>query len=722
MKLSGAPLGLALALGSCAGDRLASLAAPTRVPLPISIVNGSFEADDWGIGKRFDLGASGGPVTGWTVVDPTGDSLYPWGLREGINQHGGGPTPFGQQWFVIGGPFGAGGISIEQSVGGLTVGQTYALGFALSTEEFTGGSSNVRVSFPSGTSTPGLDIAVPPSALALWDTWTSYSIDVVADAPTLTVRFTDLGSPLGRDVGLDNVTLVGRGIDLSIDPLRLAQVVFDPDIDTDGRVDLVARKGAVAIATVRASGASPGDATPVLVQLRLGTQVRTASLPLGRIPPGGADVELFFRTPAAGDADLTVEVDPADAIVESDEGNNVATVPCETRIRGPLEVAFVEVRGGYAPPREFARTVARSREFLAATFPVPDPEEEGAAVAGLFHGAAAPGVGIVDDLLQVGLWGKLSDPQADRVLGIVSDDYFAYHGMPGAAGLTHLHSFVGLVREGSWTTAAHVLGHMHGITLEEFTLPACNPAEGYWVARHERIEGRVCFMCSGSEHDLDTHWVDTEHYRHLFESLGTPSTAPEVLLVSGFLDLAGTFEPSGWYLLPGGRLTESGPPGDHAVRILDGSGQVVSEVAFAVEFERNVESLGILPVDRVPLLVALTYPSDAATVQILSGSQTIASFSPSVRTLHTAVDAIPEDGFPDDAHVRRQSLHRQIDALQQLLDRGRARDAASLLALRIRPRILQWVLEEYEVAIPTQLTRAQVLAAVDAASVRIGNL
>lgn len=729
--------GLALVLPACtvpsaspASLRSGSFAAITTAlapsPLPISIVNGSFEADTWATGKCFDLGATGGPVTGWTVIDPVGDPLYPWGLHDNINQHDGGPTPFGDQWFVLGGPFGAGGMSIEQTVGGLTPGSTYALGFALSTEEFTGGSSLVRVSFPGGSSTASTDITVPPSVAGHWRTWTSYSIDFVADLPAVTFRFTDLGSPTGRDAGLDNVTVTGRGVDLSIEAVRVAQVVFDPDVDSDGRIDLVARKSALAIVTIRATGVNPGDPTPVVVELRLGTQVATRSLTLGSIPAIGTDVELFFRTSATGDADLSVEVDPADAIVEWDEGNNVQAIPTDTRARDSFRVGFVEVRDSllgddYGPPREFAETVARADEFIAGTFPVADSAQVGVVLPGDFRGAALPEIGVSDDVLQIGIGGKLADPSADRVLGIVPDDYFAYHRMPDVAGITYLESFGGLVREGYWTSAAHALGHMLGIAQEEYALPVCNDAEGYWVARQTRIDDRVCFLCSPVAHDLQTHWVDEAHYGHLFGRLEVSIAAPEALLVSGFLLADGSFEPSAWYLLPGATISRS-LPGNHAVRILNAARQVVAEAAFPVAFEMHVEPLGTRPVDRVPLLVTLPYPDDAGTVQILRDGQPIGSFSPSIQTLHAAVDAVPEDGFSSDPHARRQALHRQIDVLRQLLEAGRTREAQSFLVNRIRPRILLWIREEYVVFRPTQFTRPQVLAVVDAARVRIGNL
>jgi hypothetical protein len=169
-------------------------AAPT-------VVNGSFEADTFSFGGTLGLGC-GNTLTGWQT-QCSADQIYPWGLPNS-NQYGAGPTPYGNQWVIVG-DYGKGGSGIFQTVTGFNIGQTYTLNFALASEEL-GAGALVQVSFPTGSSTGSLIFAAPIGFL--WNNWGTYTDPFVATASSVTIRFDGLAGT-GFDAGIDNVYITG---------------------------------------------------------------------------------------------------------------------------------------------------------------------------------------------------------------------------------------------------------------------------------------------------------------------------------------------------------------------------------------------------------------------------------------------------------------------------------------------------------------------------------
>lgn len=168
----------------------------------IPVVNGSFETDTFAFNGTLDLGGTN-TLTGWTTL-PNG--TYPWGLPN-TNYGNFGPTPYGNQWVIVG-DYGEGGTWIEQTVNGLTPGHTYSLNFATASET-TGGTeaSLLGVSFPAGSSTSDVTIAAPPGQTTYWDTWAMSHVPFVATSSSVTFRLTGLIGPY--DPGIDNVSITG---------------------------------------------------------------------------------------------------------------------------------------------------------------------------------------------------------------------------------------------------------------------------------------------------------------------------------------------------------------------------------------------------------------------------------------------------------------------------------------------------------------------------------
>jgi hypothetical protein len=165
------------------------------------ITNGSFEADPFNYNGTLDLGGSN-PLTGWTTLS---NGTYPWGLPY-PNSYNAGPTPYGNQWVIVGNYCGD-GTWIEQTIN-TTVGQTYTLSFALASEE-GGSGAQVEVSFPTGSSTTSQTFTAPPRVTNLWDTWATSSMDFTADSASATIRFTSVpvSASEGCDAGIDNVAV-----------------------------------------------------------------------------------------------------------------------------------------------------------------------------------------------------------------------------------------------------------------------------------------------------------------------------------------------------------------------------------------------------------------------------------------------------------------------------------------------------------------------------------
>jgi hypothetical protein len=178
------------------------------------VVNGSFEADPCtGSGAGYKLGLAGNAVTGWNI--PASDGTYPWCLQN-ANFFNAGPTPYGNQWLVLGEVGSGVAYTIQQTLTGLTPGSMYKLSFAIASEQ--GCCSVAEVSFPSGSSTTAQTFTAPASG-NYWTAWATETMNFTATSNSVTLQFKNLVSaqpatlPNGYDLGLDNVSVAPAGGD-----------------------------------------------------------------------------------------------------------------------------------------------------------------------------------------------------------------------------------------------------------------------------------------------------------------------------------------------------------------------------------------------------------------------------------------------------------------------------------------------------------------------------
>ena len=143
----------ALAVGLAAG-----VSAPANATN--LIVNGSFEANPFnGSGMGWTSNLTGNDVTGWFIPAASNTFGDPRGWQNS-NAIGAGPAADGNQWLVIGSSAGAQDLTIQQTIHGLTPGQSYDLTFDIAAQA---GVSYAEVSFLNGSSTAAQDFTTPDS-------------------------------------------------------------------------------------------------------------------------------------------------------------------------------------------------------------------------------------------------------------------------------------------------------------------------------------------------------------------------------------------------------------------------------------------------------------------------------------------------------------------------------------------------------------------------------
>lgn len=188
---------------------LALFALCSVSPAANLIQNGSFENSSFNCGSGYCLGLVGNAVPDWYI--PSGDGTYPWGLTNS-NAYNAGPTPYGDQWFVLGEVGTSTDYTIRQTFAVPGAG-TYNLSFAIASE--LGCCATVEVSFLSGSSTGPMQFTALSSG-AYWQTatWSTQTMSFVATGSSVTIQFKDLAVefPGGFDLGLDNVVVTGSGV------------------------------------------------------------------------------------------------------------------------------------------------------------------------------------------------------------------------------------------------------------------------------------------------------------------------------------------------------------------------------------------------------------------------------------------------------------------------------------------------------------------------------
>jgi len=553
--------------------------------------------------------------------------------------------------------------------------------------------------------------------------------------------------------------------DLTITSVRPVQVVYE--------VDLVLGKNTAFEVTVHVDSKDllPSASIPIVLNLENdawsaacsridSAQVCTESITKDKFrpaAPGGFDAVVYFNpnpriSPVrTGSHQIVAVVNPGCGILESNCNNNVNASTVEVKATNALNLIYIAVPACnallpgacYGPLSEpLQTTIDNTNVFIQATYPLSESGLSWTESPTPFLGSSIFGkTGIIEDVVKIGIWNSLTDPSSNRkAVAIVpkhdqTQSYFEYHGYPDALGMTVNKGCcrTALVTEGAWTAGAHELGHLHGLQLDEeeyivqngvVTYPG-NLANGFWVNANKPIFFSTCFMGASELHPdlvspLVSRWVDKNHYVQLFQKR-TSSSDPEVLLVTAVLHADGTLDLRSWYDIPNGQITKS-MPGEYTVRMLDGTRQTLAEISVPVSFTVEVEPFGVQPIDVVPLVITIPYPTTAATVEILRGGQVLTRVSPISKTLADAIEAIPDFGLVKNADQRRTALRNEVEAIAQMLSVGANKSAYQAVFHDLRPAVQSWLLDNYVKTAPDQLEKNEVLFVIDGALERILNL
>jgi len=515
-------------------------------------------------------------------------------------------------------------------------------------------------------------------------------------------------------------------LDLTIETVHIAQVLDDVDINNDNRIDLVEDKNTAIIVFLSGQGLTAlSSSVEVMAELDGQTVATTLSAAeyqnLANKAGSGDNYVVLIHTPGSqGDYVLNVRLDPDDLITEVSEDNNSFSADVSVKDTHNLVLTYVPVQGtrpfggGYGPidMTEYGNSVSSSASLIQATFPVATNDfthhQSNISYWGNPVQCWVPGgnienaicLGIQDDLLYIYIWAKLLHVSTDRAVGIVPVDYFDYHNLPNVVGIANPNLWTGIARVGRWSTPAHEIGHTYGLRVsqEEYNLlGGCERGTGYWVNRNERVTNRTCFMCSSSGTNVINRWICETDYSSLFRSFRKDKDDPEMLLITGYMYPGDSVEFREFYHLDSGTV-QFAPDGAYTTRLLDGNGEIVGEYGFDVSYQLHIDPVGIVETDVAPFALAIPFPDDVWSMQVIRGQAVLIQVEPSMELLHDAVDLIPDSAFlpkPETNEERRLALHNTLEAVEVMIAGGKLRPAIKTLQRAVGTELERWLRDDF---------------------------
>jgi hypothetical protein len=546
-----------------------------------------------------------------------------------------------------------------------------------------------------------------------------------------------LGEPQQRLLRneIEYAQMLATHVDLWISNIVPVQVVYDVDINNDGKMDLVQGKKTAVFVYVEGFE-NLSDETNICVNLEFEGRTYSECQPVSSLRRDKR-VKFFLTPQSTGDQLILARVDPFNQITEINEGNNDRNMTVTVRETTGLRIAFVRVIDYGAPSiEEFRETAERSAEFIKATYPVAD-DEFAAFINGDYKAVPLsnwipPSWLYAFDIVNLALqkW-RMS---VDRVVGVVSDEYFPSHGDNDTLGYT----FIGeedavLITEGYWTAAAHEIGHTFGLPAGEFAeeyewWAFGRPAEGYWVDKQMDING-TCFMGPPPLNRIDNKWIPLKHtfgnkwiciacFNELFRVFKIPTIEeeligadPEAVVMGGAVlkNLTLKFEKLYWLR----NVSMKHPTlGNLSLIILDWNNRLIGTVNSSISFYAYMEPLGIRKTDAAVFTLLAPYPLNTSKWIIKYGNITLTELNPNTKLLHDAVDSIPDKGFVDNPDQRRKALHNKIDAVEKMLEHRDFKGAVEKLKNDIRDKLVKWLVD-YETKNPLELSKNEILDLVD---------
>lgn len=535
--------------------------------------------------------------------------------------------------------------------------------------------------------------------------------------------------------------------DFWIDEVKPVQVVWNSKIDNNNTIDLVAGKSTMVRVEV---GMKDYEALPkdfsVEIQFTFDGKAYPSEIRTIEELEQNNQIDFYPDPPVLlGNQTIVAKVIPKDKIKETDKNNNEKTIEVTVKDTNSLHIVYFPIFRpstwlGYGPLdlEEYATTVSQSAKFIKATYPVDEEELIIQKEEDLWFGSPAPWLGILWDILTLWAGQELSTKTlGDRAVGIVPENYFSYH-LVDYSGLYIKGVHAVLAEVGDWPSPAHEIGHTYG--LEDGYDTKINyigdSASGFWVSEgreiyplnREILEGGLDFMGStGSKNSFywdalkkKVHsWISKENYEKLFKEFRTDENdPPDVLLMSGLIFKDDTVKLNKLYTLEQG-ITDQVAPGDYSVQILNGEGKPLASIPFDASFFMYTEPSGIVEIDVTAFAFVIPYPETASEIKIQHNGEVLATFNPSMKLLHDAIDSIPDHGFTKNPEQRRNSLHHEIDAVEKMLDANGIKGAIHKLEHDIKDKLEKWLVDDYPLENPLQLPKTEIINLVNKIIVRL---
>jgi hypothetical protein len=379
----------------------------------------------------------------------------------------------------------------------------------------------------------------------------------------------------------------------SIPPLQPipVQAAWDVDINDDGRLDLVLDKPTAIV--VNLTGPTfPADSS-VTVSVAFEGNVYYTNVQ-GNDLSTNPVVSYYPISPSfTGDKEIT-------GIYQVDGGAQVSLTTTDVTVKDTISLSLyfapLSKKRSYDLPTNPTEMMENSQEFIDATYPVKSVTAIlGQSIDGSRSGSKRdPYSGMLADIQAVAQQAQLNMGGSAIGVAIVPPEYFAYHGFPGAAGVSFGPAVKGVIAvDGYWTVPAHEIAHTFGLYYgvpEEYVLPGnpflasgVNSEAGEW-------ENGYSFMSIADYRSTSSTWVNSSStYEFLFSKTRMVQTDPEILLVSGVVknDTVTRVEfPYDWIRMHDG-FADTITPGDYSLNFI-GSGDIPAPISFGLSFNMQI--------------------------------------------------------------------------------------------------------------------------------------
>jgi len=457
------------------------------------------------------------------------------------------------------------------------------------------------------------------------------------------------------------------------------QVTWDPDIQPDGKIDLVKDKPTKILVNLSDALAPTGP-----IELSDSVTIFLTSSPSGFFDSLEAtttgqgikddSITIFDLSPPSIVGDYTITCTIIYGATQASLPPKETLVSVKETFELALYYSHLSREGDYGTINtdsdgDFDTMLENTRDFINAVYPVPnlivDSNREG--IAGQ---ATQPNyLGMLKDCQYIAQQAKLRFPNSPNAIGVAIGpdlqsggnykNYFAYHGAvqgkKTAVGVSFGPGVKGVVvLDGYYSGAAHEIGHTfglyYGVPEQYVNFNPGLPCNGYWAEQNEWRSG-YDFMGLAPYQSTASVWVNTDStFEPLFSSLKTTPNDPQILLVNGIIyevDGVVTVElPYTWYSLPHG-TPDTGPEGERfALRFTRADGSTV-ETSFDAQFSINLDpgiavgedlpedftGFGTIDTNFAGFALAVEYPEGTVNIELLdktkpAGQQVITTVSP----------------------------------------------------------------------------------------------